>query len=255
MSNRKRQRTWDDENFFEKDVESAPLPELNIRDVDAIGFGGMSLPVIRLDNGDVRLGDRFIVTQTGVVIDDKVTETEYWAFFDFIKKTDNAIQWMIGDMVVHGEDKFGKDYDEIAKRTGYERETIKQYAHVARNIPALIRINAVAFSHHQIVAASVEQEIDKIECLRWCAEYQLSKRHLELAIGIWKNGGDPNEIFSLTTPEKPTLVQKSQIKLLAVRESVLKKAKSKKERETWLKFACDEAEKWQEIISKIQSME
>lgn len=245
-----RNRDWAGESFFDEPVEAGKLPELNIAEVDSIGFGGLSLPIIRTADGKVHLGDRFIISYTGIVISDSVTESEFWSFFDTLDRLKDAIQWILGDLAVHGEDRFSKTYDDISQRTGYKPETIENYAYVARNVSQSLRNDSVSFNHHYLVAG-LDNDDDKRKWLAYATEKNLSVRNLELALNIWKDGGDPDTVLELTEA-KPSVVQLAEMKMERERVSILKKAKKK--RDPWLKFAQRQVEKWATLAEEIKSL-
>ncbi len=153
-----RRRDWQGENPFNEPVQPRPLPELNIQEVDKIGFGGLSLPIVRSQDGTVYFGNQFIVSATGAVVAATVTETEFWAFLDGIRQITTAVQWIIGDLVVHAEAHIQTNYETIAERTGYKPDTIEYFASIARNVPWLVRTNRLTFGHHALVAAKHEDE-------------------------------------------------------------------------------------------------
>jgi hypothetical protein len=246
-----RNRDWVGESFFDEPVEAGTLPELNIAEVDSIGFGGLSLPIIRTADGKVHLGDRFVISYTGIVISDSVTESEFWSFFDTLDRLKDAIQWILGDLAVHGEDHFSKTYDDISQRTGYKPETIENYAYVARNVSQSLRNDSVSFNHHYLVAG-LETDDAKREWLGYAAEKKLSVRNLELALNIWKEGGDPDIVLDFTE-DKPSVVQQAEMKMERERISILKKAKKKPE--TWVTFAERQAEKWAKLAEDIKSLD
>lgn len=146
-----RKREWAGENPFNESIEPGALPELNLADVDGMAFGNLSLPIVRHDDGRIYFGDRFILSATGVLIADEVTQSELWAFFAGAKKMSIALQWVIGDIFFCAENYFHLSYNQIAEKTGYTVRTVEQYIYVMRNVS--IRIESLTFAHHQMVAA------------------------------------------------------------------------------------------------------
>jgi hypothetical protein len=61
-------------------------------------------------------------------------------------------QWKIAAWMLKGEDNFKrKQREEVAvKATGMTVETLRQFAHTARNV--LTRVNGLSFGHHRLVA-------------------------------------------------------------------------------------------------------
>ncbi len=108
------------------------------------------------DDGATRFGNNFIVYKTGVDINPSTTIDEYWAFLDGALDIGTSIQWIIGDMIIFGEDYLDLSYELIGERTGYKAHTIEQFAYVVRNVS--IRIEPLKFGHHVLVAARHDGE-------------------------------------------------------------------------------------------------
>src|SRR5205807_3256064 len=70
-----------------------------------------------------------------------------------LAKANAARQFEIGDWLLAGEERLKKKaYAEAQKIFRYERSTLKLFAHVARNVPALVRTNDLPWEHHKLVA-------------------------------------------------------------------------------------------------------
>lgn len=249
MSARRRREQLDND-FFDASDES--LPELDIKEVDEVGFGGLNLPMVRQQDNAVQLGN-FRVTMTGLTVMGRVTQDEWWAFFDGVQKIESAIQFIIGDLACYGEDEFRISYEEIAQRTGYKSETVENYAYVSRNVHQSLRNDSLSFNHHYLVA-SLNNDETKQQWLLTAQEHELSVRNLELAINIWREGGDPQRVFDIVD-DKPSPVQAARLKMVRERTKVMKKAKSTKARKLWLHYAKEQAELWQELVADIVKME
>lgn len=250
MSARRRREQLDND-FFDGDADNS-LPELDIREVDDVGFGGLNLPMVRQQDNAVQLGN-FRVTMTGLTVMGRVTQDEWWAFFDGVQKIESAIQFIIGDLACYGEDEFRISYEEIGARTGYKSETVENYAYVARNVPQSLRNDSLSFNHHYLVA-SLNNDDTKKQWLLTAKEHDLSVRNLELALNIWREGGDPQRVFNIVD-DKPSPVQAARLKMVRERMKVTKKAKSPKARKLWLHYAKEQAELWQELVQDIEKLD
>lgn len=250
MSARRRREQLDND-FFDGDADNS-LPELDIREVDEVGFGGLNLPMVRQQDNAVQLGN-FRVTMTGLTVMGRVTQDEWWAFFDGVQKIESAIQFIIGDLACYGEDEFRISYEEIGTRTGYKSETVENYAYVARNVPQSLRNDSLSFNHHYLVA-SLNDDDTKKQWLLTAKEHNLSVRNLELALNIWREGGDPQRVFNIVD-DKPSPVQAARLKMVRERMKVTKKAKSPKARKLWLHYAKEQAELWQELVADIEKFD
>lgn len=253
MSKNKRREQL--EKFAFDTGDDLPLGELPISDVDAIGFGNLPMPGFQSQDGIVKLG-AFHVSMKGLQIQGKITQSEWWAFFDGVQKIESAIQFIIGDLANYGGDEFNLNYEEIADRTGYKKETVENYASVARNVPQEVRNENLSFNHHYHVA-SLDSDEQKEYWLMTADKYDLSVRSFQNVIDIWKKGGDPEKYLIAPggSNEDSSPLQDARLKMAKERTKVMKKAKSKKARKLWLTYAKEQAEEWQELVSKIAKME
>lgn len=249
MSTRKRREQLDND-FFDDDEAAGGLGELNIQDVDQIGFGGLSMPVARKDDetGVVKLG-AFHISPKGLQINTRITQTEWWAFFDGIRQIENAIQFVIGDLAAYGTSEFQITYEEIAEKTGYKKETVENYASVARNVPQEIRVPELSFNHHYHVA-SLDSRDEKERWLKYAKELNLSVRDLQHAIA----SDNPQYILEIHE-EKESPVKKARLKGIRERDKTLKKAKKRQTRREWLKYAREQAQEWEALVEQIKNLD
>lgn len=167
----RRRRDWAGKDPFNEPVEPGELPELDLADVDGIAFGNLSLPIVRHADGRVFFGDRFVLSATGVLIANEVTQSELWAFYAGAKKLTIAIKWVIGDLFFYAENRFSLSYGQIAERTGYTVRSVEQYIYVMRNIST--RVESLTFRHHMIVAPLTDEDqmywLEQAEAQGWSA--------------------------------------------------------------------------------------
>jgi hypothetical protein len=153
---------------------------INIAEADEALFGQLATASQNIPSSDIALaiksdgvigiGKKIQVTTVGVSFDG-INESEWKTFFTLVSQIKRSLQWMIGDWVTYGRDALDWSYDDIAEYTGYKANAIKQYAYVARNVSASIRIDALTFGHHQVLAhlpQSLQSEwLDKAAKNRW----------------------------------------------------------------------------------------
>ncbi len=81
------------------------------------------------------------------------------------------IQWLLGDWIAYGNEKFGERYARASKISGYDRQTLMNMVYVATHFPASRRRENLSWSHHEALAAleSEEQErwLDQAVQHRW----------------------------------------------------------------------------------------
>ena len=72
----------------------------------------------------------------------------------FIRNTEQSVQFWIGDWLVYGEQAYGKtDYEQALQETGLSYQTLRIYKHVATALPLSLRRNKLSFHHHKEVAS------------------------------------------------------------------------------------------------------
>ena len=82
-----------------------------------------------------------------------------------------SIQWLLGDWIAYGNEKFGERYARAAKITGYDTQTLMNMVYVASHFPISRRRENLSWSHHETLAAlgSDEQDywLDQATTRRW----------------------------------------------------------------------------------------
>lgn len=83
----------------------------------------------------------------------------------------NCSAWWIGDWLVYGERMYGDRYEQAITDTSLGYQTLRNYAWVARKVPASRRRDLLSFGHHAEVAALPDDEQDiwlaRAEQLSW----------------------------------------------------------------------------------------
>jgi hypothetical protein len=82
-----------------------------------------------------------------------------------------CVQWLLGDWIVYGNEKFGERYARASKITGYDPQTLMNMVYVASRFPTSRRRENLSWSHHEALAALEpdEQEdwLDQAAVHRW----------------------------------------------------------------------------------------
>jgi hypothetical protein len=82
-----------------------------------------------------------------------------------------CIQWLLGDWIAYGNQKFGERYAVASKITGYDPQTLMNLVYVASRFEISRRREKLSWSHHETIASLVleEQErwLDQAEANRW----------------------------------------------------------------------------------------
>lgn len=69
-----------------------------------------------------------------------------------------ALPWWTGDLLTYGECAYGEAYAQAIEVTGYEYQTLANYASVCRRVPPERRQPELSFSHHALVAALLPED-------------------------------------------------------------------------------------------------
>jgi hypothetical protein len=134
---------------------------------------------IVLPDGTMRIGN-FTVTRTGLLIGESATPDEWKGIGLLLLKLEGAIQWLIGDWFVYGEQIWGRTYRETAEALGYSIKSLYTFAYVAENVHFSIRMENLTFGHHALVAKLPPEE--QYVCLQYAAENNLSIAAMRTAI-------------------------------------------------------------------------
>lgn len=82
-----------------------------------------------------------------------------------------CVQWLLGDWIVYGNEKFGERYSRASKITGYDPQTLMNMVYVASRFPISRRREGLSWSHHEALAALEPDEqdswLDQVEGHRW----------------------------------------------------------------------------------------
>jgi hypothetical protein len=127
-----------------------------------------------LSSNEIRVG-ALIWKPTGLLRDTEreLTRADWEETGRLLKLLDSSMQWLIGDLIVCGEDMHYGDQITISEAFGLEYGTVRTYATVCRKVELSIRIDTLSFAHHQLVAP-LSQE-DQIRFLQSAAEGENGK--------------------------------------------------------------------------------
>lgn len=80
---------------------------------------------------------------------------------EFKDKFDGTYRWVVGDMVVYAQDKFGDNkYSQLLTYVKMDAGDARNCAWVSRQIPPSYRVNGLSWSHHREVAIEQIPDID-----------------------------------------------------------------------------------------------
>lgn len=186
----------DDDNLHAEifDLDLPPLPPREPEIKEVIPDGAL----VPAERG--WLYRQFELTSVGVQIDENTREEDWVDLGNALFKLESASQWLIGDWLNFGERKYKKTYKEIAKKTGYDENSLYQFVWVCRKFDFSIRIENLFFGHHQLVAGKPREE----------ALYWLERA----AVGKWTISQMRKEM----KPKPPTPPTPEQITMSEIRD-------------------------------------
>lgn len=117
----------------------------------------------------------------GLDIQRELTDDDWRNILPEIKALRSSYQLIIGDWMLYGfEHGYVVSYEDMAILTGMQPQTIEVYTSICRNVPRLIRINPLKFSHYRLIAPLPEDE--RIVWIEFAAGHALSFRALQKLI-------------------------------------------------------------------------
>lgn len=112
-------------------------------------------------------------TTTSLKLPEKLS-FDHWARIGRqLQLADLAVQWWIGDWLNYGEPRYGEKYAQAIEEFGRKKQTLMNYAYVARAIEPSRRREIVDFSTHAEVASLEPEDQDKL--LAKAAKENMSK--------------------------------------------------------------------------------
>lgn len=169
----------------------------------------------QVNNSIVRLDEkrwkfrRVEMTSTQLVLPDDLSEEEANELGMMLSGLDSATQFWKGDwanIYINTEmDQYeaASIYETLADQFHMRKETLKDYAWVCRQIPASLRKDALAFSHHKEIAGLPEELKGREEAiLDWAAQEMMQGRLTVLLLRQYI--AEQKQAF-LPTSKKPIL--------------------------------------------------
>lgn len=141
---------------------------------------------------------KFAITPTGIEFHEELSFEEWEALGQKLSPVGKSIGFIIGDWINYGEKRWGDKYEEAIKRTGMAYQTLRLYAHVAKRVDLLTRINKLDFVHHRVVAKLKDVD-DQRHWLDMAVKHNLGKRRLQKSINFGRLAteqevaGDPHD--------------------------------------------------------------
>jgi Thioredoxin len=116
-------------------------------------------------------GPRSSYKRVGLQLPANLSFDRWRAFGQRLGGLANASTWWLGDWAAYGERRFGERYTAAMAVTGFDYQTLRNYAYIARRFDVSRRRDTLSFAHHAEVAAlpASEQEewLDRAEQNGW----------------------------------------------------------------------------------------
>src|SRR5262245_17402322 len=90
--------------------------------------------------------------RTGLTFKRELTFEEWDELGVALKEIEGAVQWWIGDCLNYGERTYGETFRQAKALTGYEVQTLKNYAWIASKFESSLRKDDLKFSHYSYAA-------------------------------------------------------------------------------------------------------
>lgn len=104
----------------------------------------------------------FRLTPSGMTVVGSPTFEQWEAAVKVAKSLSISVMWIVGDLLVYGEERFGEDYAQAVEEADYADDTVRVAQWVAKRFPPDKRILELTFSHHQAVAVLDSEPAAKI---------------------------------------------------------------------------------------------
>jgi hypothetical protein len=135
---------------------TAALPKDLLTELAAMGSAKTDVLSV-ISSNEIRVG-AFVWTTIGLRVDGEIKRADWEETGRLLHRLDVSLQWLIGDLIVAGEElKYG-DLAAIAAMFDFEPGTIYNYAYVARKVEISLRSEVLSFGHHQVVASLSPEE-------------------------------------------------------------------------------------------------
>jgi len=103
---------------------------------------------------DIVPSDWFEVSPVGVRVLGDVPENVWASTLQSLLRFRDALPWIIGDLILYGEKRYGETYAQAIQVTGRKYDTLAGYVRVCKAIPIEERRADLPFTYHKVTAHS-----------------------------------------------------------------------------------------------------
>jgi hypothetical protein len=99
-------------------------------------------------------------TRTALCLREGLSYDEWAQVGRSVQRVNEASAWWVGDWLIYGRDAFGDRYRKAIDATGFDYQTLRNYAWVAARFELSRRRDKLSFGHHAEVASLEAEEQD-----------------------------------------------------------------------------------------------
>lgn len=92
------------------------------------------------------------ISTVGVTFTEDISEADWSRLLQVLARTEDAVQFAIGDALNYGESKYGETYSQAMDATGRTYQALANYVWVSRAVPMEVRNPNLSWTRHRIVA-------------------------------------------------------------------------------------------------------
>ncbi|MGA2007734.1 MAG: hypothetical protein ABSH27_09285, partial [Solirubrobacteraceae bacterium] len=129
-----------------------------------------------------------------------MTDRQWMEHGQRLRRLGTGANWWVGDWIRYGNARYGERYKLATKLTGYDKQTLMNFAYVASRFEASRRTSQVSWSHHAELAAFEPEEqqhwleravVDRLSLKDLRRELRSARRHATLHLSE-KSSHEPN---------------------------------------------------------------
>ena len=96
----------------------------------------------------------FTISKIGVEgVAERTTETQWWDLIKRLLRLNERTQVIVGDLLLIGEQRWGRTYELVAAETGYSKKTLRNCRYVMDKVQLSRRRDNLTFGHYASVAS------------------------------------------------------------------------------------------------------
>ena len=123
---------------------------------------------------------QFSISELGIEFREELPFEEWTALGQKLFRVGKSVGFLLGDWLNYGEPRYGEKYQGALRDSGFDYQTLRNFAYVARRVEVSCRQDKLGFEHHLIVAKLKPEEQKK--WLATAMDEGMGKRRLRASI-------------------------------------------------------------------------